>query len=171
MDQMITPDQRVIEELQRVYASTAYRYLRARVVSDEDAEDIWQTLLLSFWERPPSSLSKRALENWLWSALRHNALDYLRKRHTLVLGEMPVDEKSIADPLTFLEKEDKEEVQESIRRVLDTLPTSEREVIASMYLGLTIQEVASKLGQSPAAVRKAVARAKKRLTVLASRGP
>jgi RNA polymerase sigma factor (sigma-70 family) len=139
-----------------------HRYCSRMVGSVIDGEDVVQETLergyyeLSALQNPP------ALRSWLFKIAHNRALDHLRKRRPtepLEAGEDAVDTDS--DPNNLVPRE--QAVQLAMARFLQLAPSQRSCVILKDVLDYSLEEIASSLDMSIAAVKAALHRGRTRL--------
>ncbi len=150
-------------ELYRRYIDVIYRYLRARVGNDHDAEDIAETVFLRAFE----SLERYEERGWPFSAYLYRvAKNALADHYRRQVDTSPVDailgladgRPSIDDDLEVAEQLD------SIRAALSELPDEYQEVIhLRVALALPTKTVAEWMNRSEVSVRVLLHRALKDL--------
>ncbi len=153
------------EDIYREHVTPVWRYVRLRVPSDSDAEDVTSQVFekaLRSW--PSYDDTRGTVGGWLVGIARHAVADWWRKHGR----ELPVEQvgdrvetAADADPegdaLRHLGADD-------VRRQLGVLTAREREAVALRFGSeLSSSEVAAVLGVSPSAARMLVHRAIGRL--------
>jgi RNA polymerase sigma factor (sigma-70 family) len=158
------------------YGKRLFSFIRSRVKSDEDAEDIlqdvWYQLSSIIDIEPVTQLSA-----WLYRVSKNRIVDKKRKKRTQPLadivyedeeGDMVYPEVLLSesrDPETELERA---YIREAFFSALDELPVKQREVFVWNELeDMTLQEIADKTGESIKTIisrkRYAVAHLRERL--------
>jgi len=149
------------EELYECYVSQVYAYVRYRVDSATEAEDLTAAIferVLAKIETFRSDESRFAA--WLWRIARNAVIDHYRKqrlRRHLPLQEIasPVSDEPLPEEWVLRE----ERVQE-IRAHLKTLSEREQEIIALKFgFGLTNRRIAKILRMKESTVGSALHRA------------
>lgn len=134
------------------------RFIRARVASEADAEDVLQDV----WQQFVTTLEEGPIEQlgaWLYTVARHRIIDGYRKRRTASIEalapETDTDEGTL-DLANLLPADDSVE-SESWRRIfwidlhaaLVELPEPQRQVFIWHELeGLSFQEIADRTGEN-----------------------
>lgn len=145
------------------YAGQIYRFVRARVRDDGLAEDITAEVFLSALRNINGYQDQgRPFSCWLYRiAVNAVASHYRRQRSPLALDEQLDLVSPLLDPL------DEVVGRERIRTVwqaVDRLPAQQRAaMILKFSEDLTMEEVGSVLGKSPAAAKLLIYRAVQRL--------
>lgn len=80
------------EELLRLHLADMERFVRFRLPSRADAEDVLQETLLAAFRQFPSLKNEANFKAWLLGIARHKCNDYFRKRAKL--WEIPIEEIS-----------------------------------------------------------------------------
>lgn len=151
-----------LEDLYREHAAPIWRYVRARLPSDADAEDVTSDVFLrahrTLDRYDPAAGTPRA---WLVGIARHAVGDWWRRRgrEAPPVGD-PVagpDEDPWVDPSARVERH---EAAGELARHLAVLSDREREAIALRFAAeLPSAEVGAALGISATAARMLVHRA------------
>lgn len=153
----------MIAEFGAAYAehvTPIWRYVRARVPSDADAEDVTSevfTEAMRSWDR--FDTERGGVGGWLVGIARHTLADWWRRRGR----EFPVSDPP-ADSLASDDDPEGAALRRSgadeIRRHLGLLTPKEREAVALRFgTELSSEEIGAALGISPTAARMLVYRA------------
>ncbi|MDZ5620245.1 sigma-70 family RNA polymerase sigma factor [Nocardioides sp. HM23] len=153
------------EDIYREHVTPVWRYVRLRVPSDSDAEDVTSQVFekaLRSWSSYDTA--RGTVGGWLVGIARHAVADWWRKHGR----ELPFD--NLGDRIEESAEDDPEGDAlrrlgaDDVRRRLGVLTAREREAAALRFGGeLTSAEVAAVLGVSPSAARMLVHRAIGRL--------
>lgn len=130
-------------------------FVRKRVSSDADAEDVVQDVLTKLITVGPFSGS---VHSWLFTVARNAIIDRSRKRTELqALSELEIPEMGP-------EQEDRREVADCLCPMMSVLSASDRNVLERIDMGGESQtEVARELGISASGMKSRVQRARERL--------
>ena len=153
----MTQRQQSIKQTVQNYGKRLFSFIRSRVKSDEDAEDILQDV----WYQLSSIVDLDAIEqmsSWLFRVSKNKIVDKMRKQTTLSLddmiyededGEVIFPEALFADSTNHETELDKAFVKEAFFKALNELPEKQREVFIWNEMDeLTLQEIADKSGES-----------------------
>ena len=92
---------RSFDELARRYKRRLFVYLRARLGSDQDAEDMVQETLLKLYRNIDRYDPAYRFSTWLYTAAGRLAISSYRKKR-IVAGPLPAEEAGgVADPAPF----------------------------------------------------------------------
>lgn len=157
------------EELYDLHFDAVNRYLRYRINSSWDADDLTAAVFLKALENFHKYRGDAPFAVWLFR-IAHNAyVDYLRGRRERVFseGEITLPDAASSGPEEELLRD--EEVRQ-LRDMLWRLPPEQRDVVSLRYAGeLKFGQIALILAKSESAVRMIHHRALKALrTVLIS---
>jgi RNA polymerase sigma-70 factor (ECF subfamily) len=138
--------------LYRHYVRPVYRYLYALTGNGDDAEDLTAQVFLEALEGLSRYRSDRPFAAWLFVIARHRAMDYFRRRKTVVkYPDTQVDDNPAADPQTASIRA--EELRR-LREQLAGLPEEEREILRLRYAaGLSFAEIAATINRTVGAVK------------------
>lgn len=158
------------EKLYKLYYPKMFAFAKNYVPANEDAENIVQDVFLTLWERKEEIEISFTLTTYLFTLVKNRCLNFLR--HKLIEEEYNSQMKEeLGFKLYALEAFDysyqsEEELQEIIRRALDTLPERCREVfIKSRIEGLKYKEISEELGISVNTVENQMVTELKKLRV------
>lgn len=137
------------------YGKKLFRFIRGRVDSDEDAEDILQEV----WYQLSNVLHLEEIEQmsgWLHRVARNKIIDKYRRPATGPLEESTDDEDGfgfktvlLADATTPETAYLKDVFWNELLAALDALPEAQRQVFVWNELdGLTLQQIADKTGEN-----------------------
>lgn len=147
------------DEVYREHVTPIWRYVRSRLPSDADAEDVCSDVFANAMRSWNGFDSRRgSVGGWLVGIARHTIADWWRKRGR----EVPVEEIADhtdpeSDPESWTLRLDG---VDDLRRHLGILTTREREAIALRFgTELTSEQIGEVLGISAPAARMLVYRA------------
>jgi RNA polymerase sigma-70 factor (ECF subfamily) len=150
---------RCLRDMAKALRPFVRRALARFGLSEDDAEDVVQEVLLAVHLKRHTWDETRPIGPWVAAIARYKAVDVLRRRGSRVhlpieeFSEMLHADNAPADP------------GPDVARSLDALPKRQREVLRSIAVdGVSIPETAARLGMSEVAVRVALHRG---LTTLA----
>jgi RNA polymerase sigma-70 factor, ECF subfamily len=144
----------------------AYSFLRDR----EAAEDVTQEVFIKVWRALPAFDGRAALSTWIYTIARNASLSALRARRP---------QSSLSDPEVMEAVEATHAVpaadaladRAAILRLVDQLPTKQRQVVMLFYLEEgSHEEVASMLAMPVGTVKTLLHRARARLGAAAAPG-
>jgi RNA polymerase sigma factor (sigma-70 family) len=149
--------QQSIKHTVQNYGKRLFSFIRSRVNSDEDAEDILQDV----WYQLSSIIDLDTIEymsSWLYSVSKNKIVDKMRKQTTSSLDDMIYEDEEgeIIFPEAFFAENtnpetefDKAYFKEAYFKALNELPEKQREVFIWNEMDeLTLQEIADKSGES-----------------------
>jgi RNA polymerase sigma factor (sigma-70 family) len=137
------------EEVVSRFGPTVFRVCRA-ILGAVDADDAWSDTFLSALEAYPRLPDDANVEAWLVTIAHRRALDVIRRtnRHAVPMAELPGRSDRHVDQTRDLD----------LAQTLATLPDKQRFVLVYHYLaGLPYRQVATIVGGSPEAARRAAA--------------
>ena len=145
------------------YYTRLYRYLNAHLKNEDDAIDLLQQVFLQVWQQGHSYDPRRgSVATWLFSIAHHRVIDFYRTSRSSVSWES-VPELLAADSDPEARVLSYERVA-LLRRVLETLPQSEQELLALRFAAhLSSAEIGALIGKSEAATKKQLTRLLHRL--------
>lgn len=155
--QMAAKRERKISKVINEYGSKLFRFIRGRVSTNADAEDIVQEVWYQL-SRVVELDSIEQISAWLYKVARNRITDTYRKRRPELLedGSISADEGSfnfmeilMSDAETPEESNLKSLFWEELFRALDELPEKQRDVFVWNEIdGLTFQQIADRSGEN-----------------------
>ena len=134
------------------HGATVLRVCRA-LVGPVDAEDAWSETFLSALRAYPELAPGSNVEAWLVTIAQRKAIDILRKR---AIAPVPVPHDRMPDATSQLGIPGRGDAYTDLWAALaDLTPTQRQAVVWHHLIGLPYREVAEKIGNSPAAARRA----------------
>ena len=158
-DLMSTDRKQHVARIVRDAGQRLLRYIRARVGSDAEAEDVLQDV----WQRLVATLDSGPIEQvgaWLYAVARHRIVDGYRRPKLTSLDAAASDETDETDTLGLLDvlvRDDdtprsayrRQLFWEYLQRALAELPPEQRQVFAWHELeGLSFQQIAARTGEN-----------------------
>ncbi len=137
------------EKVVAQHGATVLRVVRA-VLGHADADDAWSETFLAAMKAYPDLPTDANLEAWLVTIAHRKAIDIIRatSRRAILVPDAP-DTPS---------RDHVDERHRDVREAVGALPTKQRQAVAYHYLaGLPYAEIATLLGGSAAAARRAAA--------------
>ena len=138
-------DESAMGQLYDRYSPIVYS-IALRVLGDAGtAEDLLQEIFMQLWRNPAAFDPKRGtLAPWLAAITRNRAIDWLRRRRP----ETPVADVALSIEPDLASKTEFARSVGKIRTTLDSMPTTQRDVLEMAYFeGLTHSEIAARTGQ------------------------
>ena len=133
----------------------------SQYVSDEDAEELIQELMLFIWENRNSLFVEISLKSYLFMAVKHRCLNAIRKNQYHERIHNQIYEKikdQFEDPDYYFVNE----LTENIQKAIENLPETYRETFAMSRFGeKTNVQIAEKLGISVKTVEYRISQALK----------
>lgn len=146
-------------ELSTEFLARLRAFVRRRVRSEHDAEDIVQDVLVKF-ARHDDSIDARSISAWLFTVARHSIIDHARAhRAGATLGTAD----TIADDFDA-DSSVPAELARCMEPMLDTLEHEDRALLQRVdMLGEPQVEIAREIGISVSGMKSRVQRARRRL--------
>lgn len=139
-----------ITSIIKTYSNRLFGFIRGRVRSEEDAEDILQDV----WVSLNNVIDLETIENigaWLFRSARNRIVDEYRKRKEETWEDSTDEELSVLTIMTDELHQDEflsEVFWQELIKALETLPEKQRDVFVKNELdGLTLQEIADEYGE------------------------
>lgn len=149
-------EQNVIQAV-RTYGRQLFGFIRGRVPTDEDAEDILQDVWYQLSNQPEVEAIE-SVSGWLYRVARNRITDWFRKKKPESLedygyedenGDWNISEVLLMDSFTPEDEHLRELFWEALFAALDELPEKQREVFVLNELeDMTLQEIADQNGEN-----------------------
>lgn len=133
------------EKIYRDYHGKVFGYIRSKINSVQDAEDITADVFVKAFEKLDSfDESKASLSTWIYTITRNTLTDYFRTRK--VFAEIP---ETLEDDSSVENDVCNAEMLEILANALETLDERERDIIIlRFYSGKTLKEITAQMGIS-----------------------
>jgi RNA polymerase sigma-70 factor (ECF subfamily) len=133
-----------------MYLAELLRYAYGVVRSREIAEDVVQDVLTWLWDNHQTLTVRESLRDYLFSAVRHRSLNYLRDaragadREARYTCENGVGDLAVShdDPVQEVERQ---ELATVIQHAIDQLPERRRQILLLRWRQLSSSEIAGVL--------------------------
>ena len=153
--QLNASDKKAFGQLYDKYVGMVYGFLVSLLRQEGLAEDLTQWCFMQMWERRETISADRNLPAWLYVIARNAALKELRRQVTAAnYVEYALNSKSEAENDAGPQS-DLRVIREEVERVIGQLPESRRKIFMMRTVdGLSVNEIAEKLGISVRTVEK-----------------
>jgi RNA polymerase sigma factor (sigma-70 family) len=149
-------EKKIVETIQS-YGKRLYGFIRGRVRSDEDADDILQEVWLQL-SRMVDVEAIEQMSGWLFTVARNRIVDSRRKKWAQPVSRLlerdddaedTIEEILFVDPATPEDEALRRLFWQELFKVLDELPEAQRQVfIWNEIEGLTFREIAERTGEN-----------------------
>ena len=167
---MLRGDEAAFDTFFSDHASRLYRFAGARLRDPDAAEEVVQATFVKAFRYIATFRGETSLFSWLCTICRHEMGAWLarRNRHADVpltsdLPEIRAVLEALAAPAPTQPDEiyRRAEVVQMVQATLDTLPARYGDVLEWKYVhGLSMQEIAERLGMTPKAIESLLTRAR-----------
>lgn len=150
-------DQPAFAEIVHRYARKCYGFAFKYVADREDAEDIVQTALMKFWQRPHmwDQTRKTRFAAWFYRVVLNACRDALRARKTV----LPLFEEAVA--AEAVESAEDALIKQDVLQALSRLPERQHQaILLCFYEGMSHAEAAAVMETTAKSVELLVRRAK-----------
>ena len=158
-------DEGAFVDLMRAHYGFVYAIVIGIVNNPQDAEEVVQDTLLNAYRGLPDLEDTKKFKNWLAKIARNRALNWQREQRIDTVSIHEVGEHTLSHSEAPDDELIHREQSELIRRAIETLSPSEREVARSYYIeGASYDELTRAHGLSYKAVSVRLSRAKQKLS-------
>lgn len=163
---MMNEDRQTAERVYREYYPRILGYVRSKLSSPQEAEDVCSSAMLKIVRGLPTfDPEKSSLSTWIYTIVRNTLTDHYRSRrsHEELGEDIPYEGDDFEEIL-------QEARLEELAAALEKLPQRERDVIIlHYYSGISLREISEAIGMSYSNMkiihRKALAGLKKHLDI------
>jgi len=138
-------------------------YIDQRVGNPHEAEEILGETLVSVTESLPTFSGKSCFFTWLCGIANHEIADFYRKKKikTFLFSRFPFLETLVSEALGPEEELLRQELRKEVKQVLGSLSEGYSQILRlKYYQGLSMKEIAKKLGMTVKAVESRLSRAR-----------
>ena len=163
IEKMKAGDRESFNQIFRRYYSPLVRFCIRYVADSDIAAEIVQDLFVKLWSNRERISFNTSFESYMLTSVRNSAITYINKERSHAEAHLRIysEESDNNDPSETLQSNN---LEESYRQILKTMPEKRREVfLASRYDGLKYAEIAEKLGISQKTVEAQMSAAIKHL--------
>ena len=158
----VAGDREAFEALFRRYAPQLLRLFRRSLWRPQDAEELVQETFLRAHRAASDFHQGKPLRPWLFTIALNLKREYIRRKARRPEAALELDGRR--DPSHTPEPMREQDAAREVRRALDTLPDSQREVIELHWLAeMPFPEVAVAVGASLSAVKVRAPRGYKKM--------
>lgn len=143
-----TWDSEAFRLLYRLYYKALVNYSMQFVLSQDEAEDIVQSVFTTLLEKKFEFLNLKSLKAFLYNSVRNSSLDKLRHKNVEEHYIKSVEEEYGAYPTDDDDSVYSEDVYRLLFAYIDELPAKSREVFLLYIKGKTNHEISEMLGMS-----------------------
>ena len=137
----------VMEKIYLEYREKVFRYVRGKVVSEADAEDVTSEIFLKVLSSLDSYDEEKAtLSTWIYTITHNTVCNYYREQSKRAL---PIDENAFGSDIDdgVMAEIENEILKENLAIALETLTEREQDIIVLYYYHeIPLRDIAIKMG-------------------------
>lgn len=145
-----------------MYSGQLYGYLKKRLHSADDVEDILQSVFISFWAKMPF-IDPEKYSSYLFRAAHNKAVNFMKKNSRYVGYETFKHQETIEHDYEDREEQKRRQITAAFRKLK---PKEALAVELQFYQNKSYKEIADIMETTPHAVDSLLFRAKKKLRQL-----
>ncbi len=160
---LLKGDKRAINLFYKTFKPKIAAYFKNKISSKKDAEEVVQDVFITVLQSLPTFKGNASLGTWIFAICKHEAADYFRKKKikTIVFSRFPflekIVDKALGPELALQEKEAKVKIAATFNRINEGYA----QILRLKYIeGLTMAQIAGKLGKTVKAVESKLSRAR-----------
>jgi RNA polymerase sigma-70 factor (ECF subfamily) len=141
-------DSEAMRHIYERYADNVYSYVRTILHDDHEAEDVTQHVFTKLLTKIQSYEERSVpFTAWLLRIARNCAIDHMRSKRAICCEEVPAEEERPGYDEVAADQRD------AIEDALDSIPASQRRVVVLRHVvGLSPNEIATRMGKSEGAI-------------------
>ncbi|MDE7074913.1 MAG: sigma-70 family RNA polymerase sigma factor [Odoribacter sp.] len=132
VEQLRRRDEKAIETLFRHYHRPLIAYCMRYLASTEDAEDIVQTVFISFWEKWQGKTFTGSLSAYLYGAVGKAALKSIREAGKVFFTDIEGRSEDFLDEVMNDTAEAQEQLYQQVQSALEALPANQQRVVKEL---------------------------------------
>ena len=145
------------------YQSRLKKYISQKVGDENDVDELLQETLISATDSLPTFSGNSLLFTWLCGIANHEIADFYRKRKikAFLFSHFPFLEEIISEALSPEEILLENELRREVKKKLSVLSEGYSKILRlKYYQGLSVREIAQKLGTTVKAIESKLSRAR-----------
>jgi RNA polymerase sigma-70 factor (ECF subfamily) len=165
---LLSGSERALRIFFRRYSVRLRVFIRNKIGSADDVEDVLQDSLLSALDSLALFSSRSSLFTWLCGIARHEIADYYRRQKIkyIFFSRLPFLERFVSKALEPDAVLMRSEYEGRVKRALEAILPHYREMLELKYMdGLPVREIAQRLGMSFKACESGLTRARRAFEV------
>lgn len=161
--QILQNNRKTVRKFYQKYENGLMSFILKKINNQRDAEEILQDVFISALDALPVFSFKSSLKTWLYSIAYHEIVDFYRKRRlkTIIFSRLPflkkIVDQALGPELELQEKQAKAKIYATFKN----LSEGYSRILRLKYIdGLTMVQIAEKLGTTIKAVESRLFRAR-----------
>ena len=163
INKILQNNKKAVRGFYKAYQNRLLNFILRKVSNRKDAEEILQDIFVSALDSLPLFSYKSSLFTWLCAIARHEIVDFYRRKKlkTIIFSRLPflkkIVDRALGPELAMQEKEAKQRILKTFRN----LSEGYSQILRLKYIeGLTMAQIALKLGKTVKAVESRLFRAR-----------
>ena len=117
INKILTGDKKALLAFQKSYSGKLFNFIKHKINSEEDAEEILQDTLLASLEAMRDYTGQSSLYTYIYGIAKHKVIDFYRKRKLkqVVFSRLPQVENLVSLLLSPEQKYERKELMEGFR--------------------------------------------------------
>lgn len=149
-----------ISHIQHHFGDYLFNFIKSRVSSYEDAQDIYQEVLLRIMKNSAQLNKSQSLKSWLFTIAKNQIIDYYRTRRF----SEDIDNLQSNGLISGEEPEAYQELESCLHGFIDALPPDYKKIVLlSEIEGKSQKEIAESLGINYITLRSKVQRGREKI--------
>lgn len=164
LDRLALKDELCVKMMFDNYYRALCVYALKYLVCIEDAEDVVQSVFVTFWENKKGRPFEGSIRSYLFGAVAKSSLKHLERSGRFLFDDIEEHVNQFLEEMNLYEDEELQRLREKINREIEKLPQKSKEVFKAIVLeNQPYKEVAVQLNISVNTVKTHYAHALKQL--------
>lgn len=148
------------------YVSAVISKITGGYARPPDVEELASDVFVALWQKA-GCVEPEKLRQWLGSVARNKARDFLRKLKI----ELPLEEDTLPWELDLEDKAQQEELYEAVRKAVDSMGESDREIfLRHYYYFQPVKDIAVEMDMNESTVKSRLRRGRQTLKLKLVKG-
>ena len=151
----------------QLYYPFVYRCCRMIIQDDIMAEDVTQEVFIKAFQTRSQFNGQAKFKTWIYRIAHNCCIDFLRKHQKMAMTGLEEWNTGGTPPPSLAESDPFEQLRKQTDRILELLPTPDRDILVMKYRqGLSVAEIGALLQKSESAIKMKLKRARDRAQAL-----
>lgn len=164
VNKILTGDKKALLAFQKSYSGRLFNYIKHKINSEDDAEEVLQDTLLASLEAMRDYTGQSSLYTYIYGIAKHKVIDFYRRKKIkqVVFSRLPQVENLVSLLLSPEQRYERKELKEKIAKCFHILKPNYQTVLKLKYIeGMTVGEIAKATAETIKSVESSLFRARK----------
>ncbi|MBI3385421.1 sigma-70 family RNA polymerase sigma factor [Candidatus Gottesmanbacteria bacterium] len=164
VNKILGGDKKALLTFQKSYSGRLFNFIKHKINSQEDAEEVLQDTLLASLEAMRDYTGQSSLYTYIYGITKHKVVDFYRRKKIkqVVFSKLPQAEGLISLLLSPEQRYERKELKEKIAKCFLALKPTHQTVLKLKYIeGMTVGEIAKATAETIKSVESSLFRARR----------